>query len=121
MRIRIVGWCLSRKVCRPLVYGSFAALMFLGFHPTTSYAQSRLAGVVKDSTGAVLPGVTVEASSPALIEKSRTVVTDGQGLYEITDLRPGVYSMTFTLSGFSTVRHDDINLPATFTATVNAE
>ena len=107
MRIRIVGWC--------------AALIFLGIHPTTLSAQSRFAGVVKDTTGAVLPGVTVEASSPALIEKARTVVTDGQGIYEIVDLRPGVYSITFTLSGFSTVRHDDINLPASLTATVNAE
>ena len=102
-------------------YASSAALIFLGIHPTTLYAQSRIAGVVKDTTGAVLPGVTVEASSPALIEKARTVVTDGQGIYEIVDLRPGVYAITFTLSGFSTVRHDDIDLPASFTATVNAE
>src|SRR4051812_49610403 len=90
--------------------------------PSAVFAQTAgIAGVAKDSTGAVLPGVTVEASSPALIEKSRIVVTDGQGLYEIADVRPGVYSMTFTLSGFSTVRRDEINLPASFTATVNAE
>lgn len=62
-----------------------------------------IAGVVRDSSGGVIPGVTVEASSPALIEKVRTAVTDGQGLYRIVDLRPGVYSVTFSLPGFSTV------------------
>jgi len=84
-------------------------------------AQSAIAGVVKDSSGAVMPGVTVEASSPALIEKVRTVVTDGSGQYRIIDLRPGTYAVTFTLAGFNTVRREGIELPATFTATVNAE
>src|SRR5207247_10861437 len=79
------------------------------------------AGVVKDTTGAVLPGVRVEATRPALIEKVRTVVTDGEGLYKIADLRPGDYAVTFTLPGFSTVRRDGIVLSAGFTATVNAE
>ena len=60
-------------------------------------ANGSIAGVVKDASGAVLPGVTVEAASPALIEKVRTAVTDGQGLYRIVDLRPGVYTVTFTL------------------------
>ncbi|HUK32850.1 MAG TPA: carboxypeptidase-like regulatory domain-containing protein, partial [Vicinamibacterales bacterium] len=87
----------------------------------TTFAQSRIAGVVKDSTGGVLPGVSVEASSPALIEKARTAVTDGQGAYDITDLRPGVYTVTFTLQGFATVRRDGIELAASFIATVNAE
>ena len=121
MSSRIVRWQLSWRVCRQLVRAGLVALVFVGIHPTTSYAQSRLAGVVKDATGAVLPGVTVEASSPALIEKTRSVVTDGQGAYEIIDLRPGVYSVVFSLTGFSTVRHDGINLPASFTATVNTD
>lgn len=89
--------------------------------PTVALAQSGIAGVVRDSSGGVLPGVTVEASSPALIEKTRTAITDGQGVYNITDLRPGVYSVTFSLPGFATVRRDGLDLPASFTATVNAE
>jgi hypothetical protein len=84
-------------------------------------SDSNIAGVVKDATGAVLPGVTVEAASPALIEKVRTVVTDDQGEYKIVSLRPGAYSITFTLVGFSTVRREGIELTASFTATVNAE
>src|SRR5439155_18744810 len=80
-----------------------------------------LGGVVKDTTGAVLPGVTVEAASPALIEKVRTAITDSQGLYRIVDLRPGVYSVTFTLAGFSTVKREGVKLEGSFTATVNAE
>ncbi|PWT80047.1 MAG: hypothetical protein C5B57_12875 [Blastocatellia bacterium] len=76
---------------------------------------------MKDATGAVLPGVTVEAASPALIEKSRSVVTDSQGAYTIVDLRPGVYTVTFTLPGFSTVKRDGIELTTAFTANVNAE
>src|SRR5262249_2347735 len=86
-----------------------------------AYAQSAIAGVVKDTSGAVLPGVTVEASSPALIEGTRTAVTDAAGTYKIVDLRPGEYSVTFTLTGFRTVKHDGIVLPTSFTATVNAD
>ena len=74
-----------------------------------------------DASGSVLPGVTVEASSPALIEKIRVVTTDGTGQYRIVDLRPGVYSVTFQLPSFSTVRRDGIELTIGFTATVNAE
>jgi hypothetical protein len=90
---------------------------------STSSAQndSSIAGVVKDTTGAVLPGVTVEAASPALIEKVRTVVTDAAGQYKIVDLRPGSYTVTFTLPGFSTVRRDGIELNSSFAATVNAD
>ena len=84
-------------------------------------AQSGVTGVVRDTTGAVLPGVVVEAASPALIEKTRNAVTDGQGVYRIVDLRPGLYTLTFTLAGFNSVRREDIDLPASFTATVNAE
>jgi carboxypeptidase family protein len=91
--------------------------------PGTARAQSAgtIAGVVKDATGAVLPGVTVEAASPALIERVRSVVTDGEGLYKVADLRPGTYSVSFTLPGFSIVRREGIDLSAGFTATVNVE
>jgi carboxypeptidase family protein len=96
-------------------------LFVLSLLPAVASAQSAIAGVVKDTSGAVMPGVTVEASSPALIERTRSVVTDGQGLYKIVDLRPGVYDVTFTLPGFNTVKRDAIELPANFTATINAE
>src|ERR1044071_1168175 len=92
--------------------------------PVLSYgqsAQSALAGVVKDATGAVLPGVTVEAASPALIERVRSVTTDSSGLYRIVDLRPGTYTITFTLPGFNTVKIESFDLRADFTATVNAD
>lgn len=84
-------------------------------------AQSVMAGAVKDSTGAVMPGVTVEVSSPALIERVRTAVTDGAGQYRIIELRPGVYTVTFTLTGFNTVRREGVVLTANFTATIDAE
>jgi hypothetical protein len=87
----------------------------------TAFAQSAIAGVVRDSSGGVLPGVAVEASSSALIEGTRTAVTDGTGQYKIEDLRPGTYTMLFTLTGFRPVRREGITLPASFTATVNAE
>ncbi len=87
----------------------------------TARAQSAIAGVVRDASGAVLPGVTVEASSRALIEGSRSAVTDNAGAYTITDLRPGEYAVTFSLNGFRSVRREGITLPVTFTATVNAE
>src|SRR5438477_6951752 len=93
--------------------------------PDDARAQSAttgsIAGVVRDATGAVLPGVTVEAASPALIEKVRAVVTDGAGRYRIVDLRPGTYAVTFTLPGFNTVRREGIELTGSFTATVNAD
>ena len=89
--------------------------------PSIGFAQASIAGVVRDTSQAVLPGVTVEAASPALIEKVRTVVTDATGQYQITDLRPGTYSVTFTLPGFSTVRREGIELTGTFAATVNAD
>jgi hypothetical protein len=89
--------------------------------PGTAVAQSAIAGIVKDTSGAVLPGVTVEASSPALIEKTRTAVTDSSGQYKIIELRPGTYSVAFTLTGFNTVKHDGIELTSNFTATINAD
>lgn len=89
--------------------------------PQRALAQSAFAGVVKDVTGAVLPGVTVEASSPALIEKTKSALTNEAGQYRIVDLRPGTYTVTFTLTGFSTVRREGIVLEANFTAPINAE
>src|SRR5262249_41747867 len=89
---------------------------------SAAYAQdASITGTVRDSSGAVLPGVTVEASSPALIEKSRSVVTDGTGQYRIVSLRPGIYSVAFSLEGFRTVKRDGVELTGSFTATVNAE
>jgi hypothetical protein len=89
--------------------------------PTAARAQSAFAGVVKDATGAVLPGVTVEATSPVLIEQVRTANTDANGAYKIENLRPGVYVLTFSLPGFSTIKKEGLELQSNFTATINAE
>src|SRR3979409_434408 len=94
----------------------------LGVLPAAASAQtSAIGGTVKDTSGAVLPGVTVEAASPALIEKVRSAVTDSSGQYKITTLRPGVYSVTFTLPGFSVVKRDNVELTSDFTATIFAD
>jgi len=98
--------------------GILACLVLL---PTLAFAQASITGVVKDSSGAVLPGVTVETSSPVLIEKTRSAVTDGSGLYRIIDLRPGTYTVTFSLPGFSTVKRDGIELTGSFIASINAD
>jgi hypothetical protein len=97
------------------------AVAFLVLWPMAASAQSAIAGVVKDASGAVLPGVTVEASSSALIEKTRSAVTDAQGAYKIVDLRPGTYALTFSLEGFNTFKRDGVDLPSSFVATINAE
>ncbi|MES1254042.1 MAG: carboxypeptidase regulatory-like domain-containing protein [Acidobacteriota bacterium] len=89
--------------------------------PHAALAQASIAGVVKDVSGAVLPGVTVEAASPALIEKTRSVVTDGAGQYKVVDLRPGTYAVTFTLAGFNTVKREGVELAGSVVASVNAE
>ena len=89
--------------------------------PMVALAQSTITGSVRDVSGGVLPGVTVEAASEVLIEKARSVTTDQSGTYRIADLRPGVYRVTFTLTGFTTFRRESLELPAEFTATVNAE
>jgi hypothetical protein len=89
--------------------------------PAAAYAQASITGLARDTSGAVLPGVTVEAASPALIEKVRLAVTDGTGRYRIENLRPGEYVVTFTLPGFATVRREGIQLAGTFVATVNAD
>src|SRR3984893_3242835 len=91
------------------------------FLPAMASAQSAIVGLITDDSGGVLPGVTVEASSPALIEGSKTAVTDGQGRYRIVQLRPGIYKMRFSLTGFSEVIREGINLPSEFDATVNVQ
>src|SRR6266571_2180649 len=106
---------------RRLVKTGLVALTLVLTIPAALFAQASITGVAKDPSGAVLPGVTVEASSPALIEKVRAVVTDGTGQYRIVDLRPGTYSVTFTLTGFSPVKREGIELTGSFTATVNAD
>src|SRR5437867_3748054 len=106
---------MSNTLKRLAILGSFLLL------PSIASAQASIAGIVKDTSGAVLPGVTVEASSPVLIEKSRAAVTDGTGQYRIVDLRPGIYAVTFTLTGFSIVKREGIELAGSFTATVNAD
>lgn len=98
-----------------------AVLSCLLVLPSVVFAQAGLAGNVKDTSGAVLPGVTVEASSPALIEKTRTVVSDGGGNYRIENVPPGTYSVTFTLAGFNTVKREGIELSGSFVATINAD
>ncbi|HEV3216149.1 MAG TPA: TonB-dependent receptor [Vicinamibacterales bacterium] len=100
-----------------------AAVASMGFVllPSVALAQSEITGLVRDASGGVLPGVTVEATSPVLIEKARSVVTDAQGRFTIIDLRPGIYKVTFTLSGFSTLAQEGIDLPSNFSATVNAD
>src|SRR5439155_25776769 len=103
--------------------GIFAlgALLILSADASAQTLPTGIAGVVRDSSGAVIPGVTVEAASDALIEKVRTVVTADHGEYKIIDLRPGTYTVTFTLPGFSTVRREQIELPTGFTAKVDAD
>ena len=108
---------MMRTLSRSLLVVAWVALL-----PSAVRAQSAIGGIVKDVSGAVLPGVNVEASSDVLIEKSRDrSTTDGAGQYKIVDLRPGVYIVTFTLPGFQTVKRENVELPTDFTATINAE
>src|SRR5262245_52610929 len=107
---------MRRLFVRAVLIGTTVVLL-----PATARAQASISGLVQDSTGAVMPGVTVESSSPALIERARSVVTDSNGRYTIVDLRPGTYSVTFTLAGFNSVKREGILLEGTVTAQVNAE
>jgi hypothetical protein len=100
------------------VLSVWAAMVLL---PATLFAQASLTGIVRDPSGAVLPGVTVEAASPVLIEKVRSVVSDGDGAFRIVDLRPGPYTVTFTLPGFNTFVRDGIELTGSANAVVDAE
>ena len=110
--------CANRMRCVCVTATVWVSLLMF---PAIVRAQATITGTVKDTSGAVLPGVTVEATSPALIERVRTVVTDGSGQYRIVDLRPGTYIVTFTLPGFSTIRREDIELSGAFVATINVE
>src|SRR5262245_32950157 len=101
--------------------GALAIALVSLFLPSAAYAQAAITGVVRDASGGVLPGVTVEAASPVLIEKVRSVVTDDTGQYRIVDLRPGTYSLTFALPGFSTVKREGIELSGNFVATINSD
>ena len=91
-------------------------LALLVILPSSAFAQASITGVVKDASGGVLPGVTVEVASPVLIEKTRSAVTDASGQYRIIDLLPGTYTVTFSLTGFSTVMREGIELTGSFIA-----
>ncbi len=109
---------MSRRTRLALALG--LAFVGAGIMSTPAYAQSAISGVVKDESGAVMPGVSVEAASPALIEKVRSAVTDENGAYRMIDLRPGKYEMTFTLQGFNVIKRE-VELPSNFVATINAD
>src|ERR1051325_8923043 len=108
--MKLVKWALA-----------VAVLAVAAFLPSTAFAQSAIAGVVRDASGAVLPGVTVEASSPVLIEKVRSATTDGTGQYRITQLPPGTYTVTMTLPGFSTVKRENLEVAGAGIITVNGD
>ena len=108
---------MARSAARKTLWALVAAVLV----SSAANAQSIITGTIRDVSGAAMPGVTVEAASPVLIEKVKSVVSDGNGNYRITDLRPGVYSVSFMLTGFSTYRREGLELPSDFTATVNAE
>jgi hypothetical protein len=99
--------------------GGVLLMAVSAFLPSSAFAQASIAGSVRDSSGAVLPGVSVETSSPALIEKVRTTVTDDRGLFRIVSLPPGTYSVTFSLTGFNQVKRDGIELSGAFTAQID--
>jgi hypothetical protein len=102
-------------------FRSVALLAMLVLMPCTALAQATLSGTVRDASGSVLPGVTVNASSDALIERTRTVVTDNSGQYRVVDLRPGVYALTFTLDGFAPVRRVGIEVAGSAVVTIPVE
>jgi hypothetical protein len=100
---------------------AFVVLAFALAAPAAAYAQAAITGTAKDSSGAVLPGVTVEAASDVLIEKVRTAITDGNGRFQPVDLRPGAYVVSFSLPGFNTIKRDGITLSGSMTVAVDAE
>ena len=115
-----VDW--GKQMARKFVVRTFLLVVAsLVLVPALARAQSVFTGTVKDTSGAVMPGVTVEAASPVLIEKVKSTITDESGLYRIVDLRPGTYTLTFTLPGFNTVAREGIELQSNFTATINIE
>jgi len=100
---------------------TFLLVVIAGLLPSAAWAQVTLAGTVKDASGAVLPGVTVEASSPVLIEKTRSATSDASGQYRMESLLPGTYTVTFTLSGFSTLKRDGVELSGTGVVKIDAD
>src|SRR5690242_6262505 len=116
--LMVLSTC-SRAVRSLICLASILAVSALTTREAAAQQSSGIAGAVRDSSGGALPGVQVEATSPALIEQSRTAVTDESGRFNIVDLRPGSYDVTFTLSGFRTIRREGIQLTGGFTATVN--
>ena len=117
----IVRAAVARSSTARSIVRSTLLLFGLALVPSTVLAQASITGVVKDISGAVLPGVTVEVSSAALIEQVRSALTDATGQYRIVDLRPGIYTVTFTLTGFSSLKREGLELTGSFTATVNAD
>src|SRR5438094_8760264 len=105
-----------RSIVRIVTVAAWVALV-----PSALYAQVALAGTVKDASGAVLPGVTVEAASPVLIEKTRTAVSDATGQYRIESLVPGTYTVTFTLAGFSTLKREGVEMSGAGVISINAD
>src|SRR6476646_9881466 len=121
--------CEPRRILYPSQGGSMCSRLRIAFAvvlalmvPCVAFAQggASLTGVARDESGAVLPGVSVEASSPVLIEKTRTAVTDSTGRYTIIDVRPGEYTVTFTLTGFSTVKREAVTVSGTGAIAVDA-
>jgi len=105
-----------RTIIRTLLLAGVVAIL-----PSAAWAQASLAGTVKDASGAVLPGVTVEASSPVLIEKARTATSDASGQYRIESLQPGTYTVAFSLAGFSTLKRDGVEMSGTGVIKIDAD
>ena len=117
---RLGGRSCSRNIRARLVH-TLGVLACVILWPAIAHAQASLAGVARDTSGAVLPGVTVEAASSVLIEKVRTSVTDGTGQYRIPELPAGTYTVTFTLPGFSTIQRQEVAVSGVGVITINAD
>ena len=107
--------------CGIVAAAVLASIALFGNVVSAQEAKPSIAGIVRDSSGGVMPGVTVEIASPALIEKTRSTVTDGSGQFRIIDLQAGTYSVTFQLSGFTTLKREGVEVSGGGVITVNAE